>query len=164
MSSDGYNPAVPSRIPAFAVLLGAAGLIPFVVLTFGAIGVNVVLGERMVRWLIAYGAVILAFLGGVHWGFVLQPVPGAPAVNPRARLGFGVTPSLIGFVALVVTPWIGLGVLIAGFIFTTISEAEANRRALLPPGYMLLRYALTAVVVILLAIVMFLRAVGAHFG
>ncbi len=40
---------------------------------------------------------ILAFLGGVHWGFAL-PEPSGRA--DRARLGLGVVPSLVGWVAL----------------------------------------------------------------
>ena len=79
--------------------------------------------------LVAYGAVILAFLGGVHWGFALPEPSGR---GERARLVLGVVPSLVGWVALLLLVCVdsaaGLGLLLVGFIGTTVVEARANRR------------------------------------
>ena len=58
-------------MPLLAIVLGVAGLIPFIVCGLGAVSVDAVSSARMMTALIGYGAVILSFLGGVHWGFAL---------------------------------------------------------------------------------------------
>jgi hypothetical protein len=158
-----YAPPL-ARVPAFAVLLSVAGLLPLIACAVGAVTINLAVSARMLRWLVEYGAVLLAFVGAVHWGLVLAQPAGSVAPGARARLLFGVTPMLIAWAALLVTPWIGLGVLIGGFAFTVISEMEANRRRFLPPGYMLLRLVLSAVIVVILGIVMLLRLFGTHLS
>jgi hypothetical protein len=158
------------HLPTTAWLLGVAGLIPFVACALGAIGsFDAAQSARCLGGLIAYGAVILAFLGGVHWGFVLGAVaPEAFAVRAareRYRLVFGVLPSLAGWLALLLLLLLGqaelaLATLIAGFVATTAAEAELRRRGLMPPGYMWLRWGLSIVVVLLLATVLTVRLVG----
>ena len=163
------------RLPAAAVLLGLAGLIPFVACALGAAGVQDIAAANY--WLLAlcgYGAVILSFVGGVHWGFVLgrdAPIlePGAPAPpRTRYRLVLGVLPSLGGWVAILVMflgqTVIALAVLIAGFTAFTIAETELRQRGLLPPGYLLLRWSLTVVVVIVLGVVLALHVVGGRIN
>ena len=49
--------------------------------------------------LMAYGATVLAFLGGVHWGFALDEGSNQTSQALRARLVLGVVPSLIGWAA-----------------------------------------------------------------
>jgi hypothetical protein len=86
----------------------------------------------------------------------------------RARLALGVLPSLVGWVALLlplaVAPWAGLALLIAGFAGTTTVEARATARGLLPRRYMLLRWLLSAGVIIILVGVLLLRLIGAHLN
>src|SRR5436305_1221239 len=79
-------------LPPIAMLLGIAGLIPFVVCGLGALAAPRPDAERSLWALIAYGAVILAFLGGVHWGFGLDEAASPPANIQRARFGLGVLP------------------------------------------------------------------------
>ena len=59
----------------------------------------------------AYAAVVIAFLGGVHWGFgFIEPVP-----EPRLFL-WGVVPALVAWVAVLMPPYAGLvidGVMLA---------------------------------------------------
>ena len=71
-------------LPPFAVVLGVAGLIPFVACAIGALALRGDDAERVTLALIGYGAVILAFLGGVHWGFAL-PTPDAPGLRQAQR-------------------------------------------------------------------------------
>jgi hypothetical protein len=148
------------RLPFLAIVLGIAGLLPFFACGLAALGLQ---GNRGALALAAYGATVLSFLGGVHWGFALGDLSGR---GDRARLGLGVVPSLIGWVALLVVPAIsanvGLGLLALGFIGTVVVEDRARRAGLVPAGYMRLRYALTGVVVLVLVIVIALRLVGAH--
>ena len=157
------------RLPSIAVILGVAGLIPFIGCGLGAVSPTVD-ADRYMAALLGYGAVILAFLGAVHWGFVLEdpePDPVArPARRDAARLVLGVIPALIGWAALltpiVLTAEVGLAVLIAGHIATVVTEAHLRRRGLVPPGYMLLRWALSVVVVVTLVTVMTVRLLGAR--
>ena len=89
-----------NRIPPAALVVGAAGLLPFVyavVLVFAAAGTWPTLGlfpsDRTggVLVLERFGAAILGFMGGCLWGFAAAPgrVPtpillGASAIPPRS--------------------------------------------------------------------------------
>ena len=147
-------------LPPLALVLGLAGLVPFAACGYGAVSTY---GEPAAQALAAYGAVILAFLGGVHWGLAL-PEPSGRGAN--ARIGFGVVPSLIGWVALLlvvaVSAEAGLALLVVGFAALTVVEARAAKACLMPPGYMALRYALSAGVITILAAVLVMRLFGIH--
>ncbi len=93
---------VPSLSPA-ALQLGWAGILPFV---GGALLVWVVSAEAhpyAVQGLSAYAAVIVSFLGGIHWGLAFRETP-----PPLALLGWGVLPSLVAWVAVMMPPSAGL--------------------------------------------------------
>jgi hypothetical protein len=160
-------------MPVLAIVLGVAGLIPFVVCGLGAVGYDAAWAARNMAALIAYGAVILSFLGGVHWGFALGgaapvatvPTGGRLVTAERARLVLGVVPSLVGWLALLLMmlslEWAALAVLIAGFIATVVVEHQASRRGLVPQaGYIWLRWGLSVVVVAMLVTVLTLRLLG----
>lgn len=159
------------RLPLIAILLGVAGLVPFVFCGLGAISSDQVRAQWMLTALAGYGAVILAFLGGVHWGFALGAPEGdllhAPRVE-RARLVVGVVPPLIGWAGLLavvgLSPSLGLGVLIAGFLAMAVVEHRATARGLMPTHYMWLRWALTACVVAMLVTVLTMRLLGQNTG
>lgn len=151
-------------LPPIAIILGLAGLLPFLLCSLGALSPSSDGSTRSLLALVAYGSTILAFLGGVHWGFALD---GSGAVSERvqrARFGLGVAPSLIGWAAMLVTfiglPTTGLIVLTAGFVATTAVEAQAARRGLMPRRYMWLRWGLSGVVVVCLVSVILIRAFG----
>ena len=151
-------------LPPFAIGLAIAGVIPFALL--GILSVQPGPDSSLVamRSLVGYGAVILAFLGGVHWGFTLDEDGDGRAM--RARLSLGVVPSLVGWVAIVCSvfarPAVGMAVLIAGLIGTVVVESRAQRRDLMPHGYMAMRWVISVVVVAFLTTVLVLRIVGAH--
>lgn len=151
-------------MPTFAILLGIAGLLPFILCSVGALSLSSDGASKSLLALVAYGATILGFLGGVHWGFALDGSSVPSERTQRARFGLGVVPSLIGWAALLVTfiglPSIGMLVLTAGFIATTAVEAQAARRGLVPPSYMWLRWGLSIVVVVCLLSVVLIRAFG----
>lgn len=159
------------RLPFLAILLGILGLIPFIVCGLGALVVDPGRAQMMLWSLVGYGAVILSFLGGVHWGFALGAPEGDPVQTPqveRRRLVLGVVPSLIGWLALlsilVLPAWIGLCLLIAGFLGTAMTEHRAAKRGSVPTRYMLLRWVLTAIVVAMLVSVLTLRVLGQNTG
>ena len=159
------------RLPTTALILGLAGLLPFIALALAALSsASDTDTQRYLLALVAYGAVVLAFLGGVHWGFVLHPAAlpeGMDAAERRdaARLGLGVLPSLIGWAALMTPllgiPEIGLAVLIVGYIATIVTESQLRRRALVPGGYMAMRWGLSIVVLLVLITTLTLRLIGA---
>ena len=158
--------AMQRPLPSLALLLGLAGLLPF--LGCGLLALRPAVDPTDTRGLlalVAYGAVILAFLGGVHWGFAL---PDASGRAERQRLSLGVVPSLVGWVALLMAiadaADAALGVLAVGFVGTTIVEARATRAGLMQRGYMALRYGLSGTVVVVLLLVLILRVAGARIA
>ena len=161
-----------NRLPPSAVVLGVLGLIPFVALGISAQAAGEdAESQRYLLALLGYGAVVLAFLGGVHWGFVLSPTALAEGASepPRRdafRLAMGVLPSLIGWAALLTAllgvPEVGLVVLIAGFVVTVAAESRLRQRGQMPAGAMALRWGLSVVVLMVLVAVLALRLIGAR--
>jgi hypothetical protein len=134
---------MPATLPSLARLLGLAGLIPFV---GGAVAVFLSDGwTRAValQALAAYGAVILSFLGAVHWGFALA----APIEEARAaRFVGGVMPSLWAWASIAVLPAsLACIALAIGLGLTLAAEELALSRGFTPRGYQGLRRLLTAV-------------------
>ena len=128
-----------SELPPWARRLSHAGLLPFV---GGALLVHLVWPEAhpyAALALAAYAATIVAFLGGVHWGVAFtQP-------NPDPRLfAWGVVPSLVAWVAIVMPPSAGLVVLGA----MLIACYAVDRRLYVAHGlqrWLVLRFRLSAV-------------------
>lgn len=107
MNTAVVNPAAASSGPnTMALRLGYAGLLPFV---GGALLVWLVREEAhpyVALALAAYGAVIASFLGGIHWGLAFRE-----ADPPSAWLAWGVVPSLLAWVAVIMPPSAGLVIL-----------------------------------------------------
>jgi hypothetical protein len=94
--------AAPHASP-LAHRLGYAGLIPFVA---GAALVWLVDAEAhpyATLALAAYAAVIVSFLGGIHWGIAFRE-----AEPPPGLFVWGVVPSLVAWVAVVMPANAGL--------------------------------------------------------
>jgi hypothetical protein len=87
--------------------LGYAGLVPFVVLALLMWIVNEEAHPFVAMSLSAYAATIAAFLGGIHWGMGL-PLD-APA--RRFHLVWGIIPSLVAWIALLMPAYAGLPLL-----------------------------------------------------
>ena len=130
-----------ASIPLPARLLGLAGLIPFWGCALGlALGpVAGIAPESFLRAQVAYGAVILTFLGGVHWGVALRQ----PREPSWLRLGWGVTPSLIAWGALLLPPPNGLGLLAFGLTIAFGVDLRTLGAEIAPDWYPRLRRILT---------------------
>jgi uncharacterized protein DUF3429 len=176
------------RLPNVAILLGLLTLVPFIVLALAEMGSAPGSALRPLGILMAYGGVVLAFFGGVHWGFALQEGAQGPEPTPpdstrpdskgsgstgfeatrveRARLLLGIVPALIAWVALlllyVAPAELGLAVLIVGYIAAIAGEDQGKRRGLVPRGYMWLRWGMSIVIVALLTTVLVVRLLGAR--
>ena len=133
-------------VPRPAAWLGAFGLIPFLA---GAVAPWVLsvdqAGQAMVA-LAGYGAVILSFMGGVHWGLAIAETP-APAAGGRLQLGLSVVPALVAWIGLLVPAATALVVLIIAFALLLAGDLIAVGRHLAPAWYPRLRVPLTLVVV-----------------
>lgn len=151
-------------LPFVAILLGLAGLVPFLGSSYAALAMTGE-GSRMgLLALAAYSAIILSFLGAVHWGIALQSGSAQTAHTQRLRFGLGVVPALVGWAGLLVVfvglPKTGLSLMVAGFVATTIAEARAARLGLVPAAYMGLRWLLSVVVIVVLVSVCLVLALG----
>lgn len=96
--------------PRTAGVLGYGGLIPFVLAALMLHGPwpGTALAAQV---FIAYGATILAFLGGIQWGLALSP----DSECPTERAVVGVLPSLAAWLALLVSAAVATIVLAGGF-------------------------------------------------
>jgi len=122
-------------LPPGLATLGYAGLLPFVACV---LGIALFEGEARafaVRALVAYGAVILSFLGAVHWGVLLRQ----PDAAAQLRLVIGVLPSLAGWAALLLPGRHALALLVVAFGGFWLYEHRVVGTALLPPAYLDLR-------------------------
>lgn len=78
--------------------LGYAGLLPFALgLVAAGLTDDAALRDRAAHLTLAYGAVILAFLGAVHWGRLLER--GTLDEAPLLAV-WGVLPSVVGWLTL----------------------------------------------------------------
>jgi hypothetical protein len=140
-----------TRIPVSALVLGLAGLIPFLWGTVTLISADLAdlgvrtLGPRFVgpHVQLFYGTIILAFMSGVLWGFATR------AEGRVATTGYAlsVLPALWAFVMVgggPVSASISLG---AGFIGLLGLDYMFWKQELAPPWWMSLRILLTVVVV-----------------
>lgn len=143
--------AVP-RLNTSAEIVGYAGVVPFVLCLLG-MGLlrDYALRELAQRIAISYGAVVLAFVGAVHWGLALA---GQLSWRPL-RLGGAVLPALIGAASAVIGGQRGLALLVVGFGVFWLYE-HRNVGGELPGDYLSLRRNLSLVVCTLLAITMIL--------
>ena len=88
MSADAYFSPEPVRIvPPAAKWLGAAGLLPFLAGAVASLPVAGALRPFGEPLLLAYGAIILSFMGGVHWGAaMLRDDASLPALGAASCL------------------------------------------------------------------------------
>ena len=101
-------PTLSSPPDTAAQRLAYAGLIPFVAGALLVWAVRDDVQAYVALALSAYAAVVLSFLGGIHWGFAMRQ----PQVRPStAALVWGVVPSLVAWPAAVMPPRGGLVIL-----------------------------------------------------
>ena len=143
-----------SRVPLIAAVLAAAGALPFIGLLAAHIWGVEPFGRPPVSVLALYAAVILSFMGAVHWGLAMAEFGGHR--DTAWSYIVSVLPALLGWFALAFLP-IGaaLGVIAFGFGLLLLYDLRALRLDRAPAWYAKLRWPLTLVVVpcLLLAIV-----------
>lgn len=99
--------------PRAAAWMGYLGLLPFLAGAIGMWAGVAVAGT----WLAAYGAIILSFVGAIHWGAAASRGQYAPLPYVLS-----VVPALIGWLALMLTPAAGLALMAIAFAAWRIAE------------------------------------------
>lgn len=140
------TPLQNDRNPKIPYFLGWAGLIPFgsaALFTHSNIDTFVRYGFLGGT---AYGAVILSFLGAVHWGLTMREDR-----SPHWYV-WSITPALLGFVTLLIFDVeIRVVALIPLFGLTWLIDRKAFKHGLIPDWYLRLRTILTGGAIISLA-------------
>lgn len=142
-------------------LLANLGLLPFFALAMAS---WIPFGDRPARFvllaLVGYAAVILSFLGAVHWGLTLL-TPQLNKAQAWNTLGWSVLPALLGWLVLLLVaggalPWLVLLVLLGDFLVCRLMDGALWRLyPAAPSWYLPLRTRLTAGAMLALTIALF---------
>lgn len=129
--------------PKSSAWLGYGGLLPFLVLPVVAW-----FDPHHPFWwldaLAAYGAVILAFVGALHWAFAMT-LPELPPSRRTALYIWSTLPALIAWPSLMLTPVAAYPLLIIGFLLHLVQDRRLINIADVPAWYLPLRIRLTVV-------------------
>jgi hypothetical protein len=134
-------------MPPLVAALGYGGLLPFVALAAASVLDTDADADAALRWqsaLLAYGAVILSFVGALHWGFAIS----ASGLTERQRnvcFVWSVIPALLAWSTFFLTPSIASMLLAAGFLAHYLQDRRLIRQTDLPCWYLPLRLRLTVV-------------------
>jgi hypothetical protein len=127
------------RTPVPALLLGYGGLIPFI----GGATLHVLSPDpRWLEMLSAYGAVILSFVGALHWGYAVRDA--ARGASAWWGYGWSVLPALAAWVCLMLPPATGVHALALGLLVCLVVDEIVVPRMALPAWLLPLRRVLTA--------------------
>lgn len=140
------HPFDAEKPPQLAMLLGYAGLVPFV---SGALGIWVIpLGWRpfVLAALLDFAAVALAFMGAIHWGLAMRAEE--TDENAQLQLGLSVIPPMLAWVALAsgLPMALALPIVLLAFVGLYLGDLHAVKVGLAPQWYPALRTPLTLVV------------------
>lgn len=140
--------ATLAAVPRPALYLGFAGLLPFLASTLAVWLAPFRWNLAALDIQLAYGAVILSFMGAVHWGLAMA---GGRDSLTYERLGWSVAPALLGWLALLMNPVLGLFLLAAGFAAVYLGDLRSIAAGNTPAWYRALRKPLTIIVILTLA-------------
>jgi Protein of unknown function (DUF3429) len=132
-----------SIIPPIVRWLGYGGLLPFLVLA-GVVWVDKSYNSLWREALFSYGAVILSFVGALHWGFAMS-LPGMTAQQRTGSFVWSVVPALMGWVALLLTPKYAGALLVIGFLIHFWQDWRLVTTVNLPAWYLPMRLRLTLI-------------------
>ena len=142
--------------PFMIALLGYGGALPFLGLA-ACTYFNVALpGVSPVEGLLTYGAVILSFIGALHWGGVMAQ---HEQVVPRLAsllYGWSVMPALIAWAALLMPDRVGATVMALCFVACWRIDMRVIKSGLWPAWMARLRLHLTSCAVASLAVIVLL--------
>lgn len=132
------------------MILGWSGVLPFALLAvFIAAAQNVPDAIDPKTALINYAAIILSFMGGVHWGMSIggKTIGGTTTSSQAMRLGLSTVPALVGWLATFFPFDIAVSLLTGAFIVLVVYDIWAATQEWTPSWYPRLRLQLTTAVV-----------------
>jgi hypothetical protein len=133
------------------ILIGVLGLFPFI---FGLVDLWVNKNELFFKINLPkyYGAIILTFLGSKYWGIILN-LHGKNKLSNQLEVNiiiWSILPSIIGIIVLSIQNSFSIIILAFGFILSQIIDELLYNRINLPYWYLMLRRALTSLVLVIL--------------
>jgi len=139
-------------------VLGWAGLIPLVAASALVWVLARPLPALVLILQMQYAAVVLSFLGAVHWGLALAAYRGGVADGEKGvyegagwgRYGWSLVPAVLGWLAIQLPPAAALLLLIVAMAAAWVGDLVAVRRGLMPAWYARLRKPLTLVAILCL--------------
>ncbi|MEM7253181.1 MAG: DUF3429 domain-containing protein [Pseudomonadota bacterium] len=137
-------------IPRSALWLGLGGIVPFAGLAAAPWFTDPVHHGMVIRSLVVYAAVILTFVGAIHWGVALHRDV-APAARSKLFM-WSVVPALIAWAATHFVPPVAIMAIVIGFALQLVADRIAVRSLPLPRWFWRLRIILTSGVVLSLAL------------
>ncbi|MDB3893058.1 DUF3429 domain-containing protein [Candidatus Thioglobus sp.] len=126
--------------------LGYSGLIPFIVFTIGS-WVQLPIVSNSPYILVTYAAVILSFMGAIHWGIAMS----SPKQGNSQYFIVSVIPALIAWVSLLMSEDYAIILLIIGFIALIMYDRAVEKLVKFPSWYLPMRKRLTTVVILCLS-------------
>lgn len=148
LSSQSAGSGTAESAPISARWLGGLGAVPFAFCAASTVvGSDV---EPYARYTQLYGACILSFLGGVHWGVALRTLATSSAAHRMRHVDYvySVLPSLIASGSAFLAPAEGLAILVPAFISAWVYDnIRFRQRADVPTWYLRLRTPLTVAAV-----------------
>ncbi len=133
--------------PRHVAWLGYAGLVPFVGLA--AASLMEVEPRAASMALLAYGAVILSFVGALHWAFAML-LPQLAVMRRTWMYAWSTVPALMAWCALLLESRVGSVILVMAFALHYLQDRRLSVQGLLPAWYLPLRLRLSMVAIICL--------------
>lgn len=139
------HPFNATRPPGLAVGIALAGLLPFVTGALGLWLTPEAWREWVMREFLAFAAVILAFMGAIHWGLAMRAEEGSEGAP--MQLGLSVIPPLLGWFALSLPTNLAIPVFFFAFGTLYFADIWAVRQGLAPAWYTRLRRPISLVII-----------------
>ncbi|KIY46967.1 hypothetical protein FISHEDRAFT_25097, partial [Fistulina hepatica ATCC 64428] len=157
----GLTTDIANRVPKPAMILGLAGALPYVATagmtvylahqaSLAATGLStadataaMAVLQQALHIQTTYGAVMLSFLGALHWGMEFSELGGRKGYS---RLLLGAAPVLYAWPTLALDPIYALGAQWIGFSALWFADAQASRAGWTPGWYSQYRFYLTLLV------------------
>ncbi|WP_236180665.1 DUF3429 domain-containing protein [Pseudomonas sputi] len=152
------NALTSTSLPKHVSLLGYGGLLPFIFLAL-LIPFSLDYRPLFAIALVNYGAVILSFVGALHWAFAMT-VLDMRAEQRRNRFIWSVIPALIAWIATLLPMPIGCLLLVIGFVAHLRQDRQLFPIMSLPAWYLPLRLRLTLVASVCLLLVAIVEALN----
>jgi Protein of unknown function (DUF3429) len=140
-----------TRVPAPPAILGALGALTFAGLLLAQVESFEPFGRPPTGVLALFSAVVLSFLGAVHWGLAMAEYGGRRDTTWSYIVS--ILPAFLGWFSVAFLPIrVALGVIALGFVLLLLYDLRSLRLGRVPSWYGRLRWPLTVVVVPCLAL------------